>query len=501
MPAQSRHAIVILADGARADLFERMLDQGELPEIDRHVCKRGDYRRAASTFTSTTIPAHLPFLCGRFAGSADVPGYRWFDRAAHKPGLPLGPWCFRSYNGPESRFVDGDVASDATTMFELAPRSINIFGAITRGLKRGYNLGGSKKNRLWLAAHFREDYVSADEAARELLLESLDDQAPFTFAVMPGIDWNSHYDDPFGDQTHEAYRRVDRCVGAIARKLQRLGKYEQTLIAVVSDHGHAPVSEHFDLAVRMQDDHDLRVAFHSMRAWRSRAQAICAVSGNAMAHVYLRGELGWRYPSARGAIDAAAPGLIERLLEEPAIDLVVNRFSSGALLIESGRGSARLTEVPSDDGTKLRYEVFGSDPFGYNELPTEMSFETALQLTFDSDHPDGLTQVAQLFRSSRTGDLVVSAAPGYDLRERYERPEHRSSHGALHTQHISVPVAFSEPLAEGPMRTADVFNSVAEWLKIDVPAGGDGVSRLAPSREREPVQPNAAGRAQRLPSI
>src|SRR5207342_345073 len=102
MPSASRQAIILLADGARADVFERMLAAGELPEIERHVVARGGYRRATSTFTSTTIPAHLPFLTGRFAGSANVPGYRWFDHRSQPRRAPLGPWSFRSYNGLES---------------------------------------------------------------------------------------------------------------------------------------------------------------------------------------------------------------------------------------------------------------------------------------------------------------------------------------------------------------------------------------------------------------
>lgn len=480
MPDSPRAAIVILADGARADVFEQLLASSELPEIRQHVTERGGFRRATSTFTSTTIPAHLPFLTGRFAGSANVPGYRWFDRDAHKAGLPPGPWCFRSYNGLESQFVDRDIAPDAPTIFELVPGSINIFGAITRGVKRSHNLGSMLKKRLWLEAHFREDYVSADEAARELLVDSLDRAAPYTFAVMPGIDWNSHYDDPFGDAAYEAYRRVDRCVGAVARKLQRLGRYDETMISIVSDHGHSPVNEHFDLAVRMEEDQGLRVAYHSMRAWRTRAQAICAVSGNAMAHVYVRGERGWAQPNGRGGIEAAAPGLVARLIDEPAVDVVMTRYGSGAALIESDRGCGRVREVIGEDGEPaIEYEVYSKDPLGYDALPLQMSFEQALTLTAESGHPDGLVQIVQLFRSNRTGDLVVSAETGFDLRDRFERPEHRSSHGALRSEHMSVPLAISEPINGDQMRTADLFNTTLDWLGIEPPPGTDGVSRFS----------------------
>src|SRR4051794_24189659 len=359
MPSASRQAIVLLADGARADVFARMLDAGELPEIERHVVDRGGHRTATSTFTSTTIPAHLPFLTGRFAGSADVPGYRWFDHRKQPRGLPLGPWSFRSYNGPESQWVDRDIAPDAPTLFELAPGSQNIFGAITRGLGRGGNLAATRKNFLWLKAHYREDYKIADDAARKVLAASLDQHAPFRFVVVPGIDWNSHYDDPFGEGAHEAYRRIDRTIGEVARKLERLGRYEETLLAVVSDHGHEPVREHFDLGPRMAEQLGLKVAYHSMKAWRFSPDALCAVSGNAMAHLYL---------------NTIVPELTDWLLAEPAVDIIASREPDGSVLVESRRGRAQLTETA--DG--LRYRAFDGDPFGYGPMAETLDTETAL---------------------------------------------------------------------------------------------------------------------------
>jgi len=470
MPDASRQAIVLLADGARADVFERMLGAGELPEIQRHVIDRGGHRTATSTFTSTTIPAHLPFLTGRFAGSADVPGYRWFDRRAQPRLAPLGPWSFRSYNGLESMLVDRDIAEDALTLFELAPGSQNIFGAITRGLGRGGNVAATRKNLLWMRAHFLENYEIADNAAREVLVASLDDHVPFRFAVMPGIDWNSHYDDPFGEGAYEAYRRVDRTVGEVARKLERLGRYDETLLAIVSDHGHEPVHEHFDLGPRMAEDLGLKVAFHSMRAWRFKPDALCAVSGNAMAHIYL---------------NTVVPKLSEWLLAEPAVDIVASLEPDRSILVESRRGRAELAEVPGG----LSYRPIEGDPFGYGALPAELDFETALTATAGSEYPDGLLQLAQIFRSPRSGDVIVSAAPGFDLREQYERPEHRSSHGALHTAHMNVPLAISLPIEDGPARTTDVFSMVLEHLQIAEPAGVDGRSRLlsAGQPSAEPV--------------
>lgn len=470
MPARSPQAIVILADGARADVFERMLVAGELPAISEHVVARGSYRTAVSTFTSTTIPAHLPFLTGRFAGSAGIPGYRWFDASRQRAGWPLGPWSFRNYNGIEARSINRDLDPATPTIFELAPGSQAVFGSITRGAAKRDLLGSRRRNAVWLRAHFMHDYRVADEVARKLLVGSLARPAPFRFVVAPGIDWNSHYDDPFGQGARDAYLRIDRMIGETAAALQRAGRYEETLLAVVSDHGHEPVESHFDLGPGIERQFGVKTAYHSAKGFVRNPDVICAVSGNAMAHLYTP-----RRPA----------GLLDWLLENPAIDILAERAEDDAIAVRSRRGAATLREISVGGRRMLSYSVDGADPFGYQELPVELDHETALQATAGSDHPDGLLQLAQIFRSPRTGDVVVSAAHGHDLRLRYERPEHRSSHGALHAEHMNVPLAISTPLVEGPARTADVFSLVLSHLRIQEPPGVDGCSRAPDEFERE----------------
>jgi hypothetical protein len=178
-----------------------------------------------------------------------------------------------------------------------------------------------------------------------------------------------------------------------------------------------------------------------------------------MAHLYL---------------NTVVPELTEWLLAEPAVDIVASREHDGSVLVESLRGRARLAETASG----LSYRPIENDPFGYGPLAPELDLETALIATAESAYPDGLLQLAQIFRSARTGDVVVSGAPGYDLREKFERPEHRSSHGALHAAHMNVPLAISSPVEAGPFRTADVFSMVLEHLEIAEPDGVDGRSRL-----------------------
>ena len=377
-----RSALIVLADGARADIFERLLAEGRLPNIQRHVIDRGGYRRASSTFTSTTGPAHLPFLTGCFPGTVNVPGYRWFDRAAYRPGLPAGPWCMRSYNGPEAFLYAKDMKPGIDTIYGLTDEAINVFGVVTKGVKDGNDLFARVKNPVWLWAHYAHDYTSADRLAARATTAALERDSEVRFVVFPGIDWQSHYVDAEGPGAMRSYAIVDKAIGDAAKQLQRQGAYDDTLIVICSDHGHSPVEEHYDLPVRLETDHDLRTAYHSWPAFRRHPDAVACVSGNGMCQVYIKAQ-GWRHEPTRDQIADLHPGLIEGLMAEPAVDLLITRADDGWLIVESRRGRARVRET--DAG--VDYVVETTDPFGWPALPTAMTSREALETHLRHEPP------------------------------------------------------------------------------------------------------------------
>ena len=477
MAQTQKSVLIVLADGAHAATFEDLLAAGELPEIQRHLIDRGCYRRGTTTFASTTGPAHIPIMTGCFAGTGGVPGYRWFDRTTYRPHLPTGPWCFRSYNGPEAFLFNRDMDPARPTIHELTA-SVNIFGMAGRGAKR--EPGSRIKSPLWTWAHYAHDYSTADGFADRLMLAALAEPDEFRFVAFPGIDWSGHYTGSV-DAVHEAFRRVDRGVGHAASELQRRGAYDDTMIVVCSDHGHLDVHTHFDVGPWLEEEEGLKTAYHSMKAMQRDPDAVSCVSGNGAAHLHFRGE-DWRAPApTRADIDLLHPGLCRRLLEREEIDIVVTRADEpGTFLVEraarGGTGDQASAMLREDAGT-ISYRPLVGDPLGLGDDAVDLDTEEALRHSIDGAHPDGALQILQSFRTPRAGDVVISAQPGYDLRERYERPEHRSSHGALHADHMLVPVACSEPLAEGPVRTADLFTSALEFLGRQPPPS-DGVSRL-----------------------
>ena len=118
-------------------------------------------------------------------------------------------------------------------------------------------------------------------------------------------------------------------------------------------------------------------------------------------------------------------------------------------------------------GERFIYSYEGSDPLELGFSSASVHESEALELTIDGRFPDALEQLSQIFTSERTGDLVVTSKPGYDLRGKREWPEHRSSHGALCREHMKVPILSNRPLsASGPVRTVDIFPTIAESLDL-----------------------------------
>ena len=115
----------------------------------------------------------------------------------------------------------------------------------------------------------------------------------------------------------------------------------------------------------------------------------------------------------------------------------------------------------------------GLIPLGYGTFYENISYREALTQTYDTEYPDGLVQLWQIFKSDRTGDLVLSAQPGYDLRARYEYPEHRATHGALHEQQIVVPLAINVPIETEHIRTVDLFPTVLSHFGHTVESKSD----------------------------
>jgi len=464
-----RRAILILADGARADLTADYLER--LPNL-RRLAERGGQKKLVSVWPSVTGPAHIPLLSGVHPGEANIPGLRWFDRE-RQVGRRRASKGLRSYCGIGNRHFSADAGVE-TTLFSQSERPLSVLEMFNRGLS-GSSASLALQTRLaW--AHFNGRYAAADrQLSNQALSGFIKENPDFTFLLLPGIDGHSHGYGPDSKEVFSSYRDLDRSVGAFLKASDRQGG--ETLLLVSSDHGHTRVREHIDIDDLLVE-RGLRTACHLRRLLTRDPEAVVAVSGNAMAHIYVRRQnASWREISDSNSLAREQPGLIERLVAEPAVDIVVVRDRVGQLLIHSRRGRARLSV--EEAGASISYlSEAGADPFGYPELPEKMNSTEALELSFETNYPDALWQILRLAESRRCGDIIVSATPGYDFRDRNEKVRHASGHGALYHEQMLVPLISSEPIVPGPGRSADVYATIVDWMGWDPAAASSGRSLL-----------------------
>jgi hypothetical protein len=207
------------------------------------------------------------------------------------------------------------------------------------------------------------------------------------------------------------------------------------------------------------------------------------VAGNGSAMVYARPGIPRqeRWPLARlRASGALGPGhdLIAALTAERAVAFVAAEERPGVVRLNGGRSGE--AEIRREDD-RVRYQPKRGDPLELGG-PLLLSEGEWLERTWDARFPDACVQLLDQFRASRTGDLVVVAKEGYDFRDRFEVPEHRSGHGSLTRAHMQIPVWTSVPGPAGPVRSVDLFPAMLEWLGEPVPAGIDGQLVWTPGR-------------------
>lgn len=463
-----KSCIFIMADGARADVFSELLNSGDLPNISKYLVEKGCYKEAVTVFPSTTGPAYTPYIFGKYPGRCNLPGIRWLDRDAYNDKL-LSFDRFRSYIGLETYFMNRDVSPDYQTLFEIFPRNVNIFNELSRGA--GFKNDKTHFSKLYykVKSHFTDKSDEVDLVARRILLQSLKEYPDFIYAVFLGIDTYSHLNHPFHKKVINSYRRIDEMVGLLAKNLKSEGRLEETLIIVASDHGLTQTHSHFDSLEFMNDQGYKTFYYPNVFKHFTDADAACLISGNAMANIYVKSKDGW----GRKSTFEELVGLVDNLIERPEVDIVAGLDHKGRSRIKSTMGEA-VTWLDKDGN--INYQKIKGDPFNYNGMPKKMSSEEALAHSFNTEYPDALLQIIQLLESPRTGDLILSAGPGYDLRAKHENPEHRSSHGALFRDHMLVPLVMNAKVNKEFIRTVDIFPTILSFLGQPIPNNIDGIS-------------------------
>ena len=463
--------VFILIDGAPYEIFKTLVENGDLPNIKSHIIDRGSLNRAISVFPSTTGPAFIPFFMGLYPGPANIPGIRWLSKSAFQAPHRFKRPGICSYMGIDGLRFEADLPPNFPTLFDFFDPVSNIYNLLTRGCPPSKNLTRWVKPFVYTYAHFAHRWRFVNRIAERHLQQAVAAGDEFVMCLFPAVDTFSHLTAIRSPQVLQTYREIDTAIGNLVHTLQKKGTLEETLILITSDHGMTDTHTHVDIPQHL-DDSGWR-CLHYPKIWRQDAVSASMVSGNGMTHLYFKNNSdgdGW---GARTPFEELhRMGVIDALMELDGLGLVAGESETGDIIVQSRGGQGRVSWHAQHTTCSIRYayQFTGVDPLGYGVQYENLSAAEVLRETYNGPYPDGLVQLWQIFKSQRTGDLVLSAESGYDLRARYEIPEHHATHGALIAEHLNIPLATNYPLAEPYIRSVDIFPTVLDLCGHDTAA-------------------------------
>ncbi len=466
--------VFIIIDGAPYEIFKGLLENGDLPNIKRYVVDRGSLNKAVSVFPSTTGPAFIPFFMGLYPGTANIPGIRWLSKSKfHAPHRFKRPGIC-SYMGIDGLRFEADLPPNCPTLFDFFSPVSNIYNLLARGCPPAKNLTRKIKPFVYTYAHFSHRWRFVNQIAMRQLHKAAEAGDQFITCLFPAVDTFSHLTQTQSPQVLQTYREIDTAIGKLVDILHQAHTLEETLILMTSDHGMSDTHTHIDIPQHL-DDNGWR-CLHYPKIWRQGAVSASMVSGNGMTHLYFKDSGGGKGWGKRASFEQLHHmGVVGSLIELEGLGLVVGQSETGDIIVQSRNGQGKISCHPLDtdhgnlkpptafkcaDALRFSYQFIGTDPLGYGVHYKNLSSQETLRETYDSPHPDGIVQLWQIFNGDRTGDLVLSAESGYDLRARYEIPKHYATHGALIAEHLHIPLATNYPIAEQCIRSVDVFPTV-----------------------------------------
>jgi hypothetical protein len=465
----SMRGVLLVPDGLVYPLFKRLLDKGNLPNIQRYIYDRSlvEVKQAFSCHPSSTFENMQAINTGRFPYS---PGATHYSRQTETINDLL-----RS-NNPSK----GDCAKHDTVFKYVGSPAISIHNPWN-------DAANDKHPALYSSASlaYLRGWNGSNAAAIGRFIESLKSTSPvFAELWFPAYDRFGH---TLSDQKlRSRYIGFDKLVGRLANALITRGLMEETLFILLSDHSQSEVAKNINpnllchqagfkpLIGRRREGYDARVFAY----------------GYGVGQIYLNtsgGEAG-----SRPIGEAEPEERIRRLLESEAVEHIIVRRDD-KLLVKSQRAEV---EVEKRDGRYRMMILKGEQPFGYTtQLCARLALwhdaQTSLELTCDEAQPDAVVGIAESMSHPDSPDIRLLAAPDCDFGKMrnfahfpaFFNANRRRSHGTLHRSQSQVPFVIAGPpiMQSRRVPVARIIDWLPTFLEMagyQVPDGLDGRSLL-----------------------
>jgi Type I phosphodiesterase / nucleotide pyrophosphatase len=420
----AKSVVLVVIDGLTPLVFERAVENGDAPTLS-FLAHHGTYARAVSSFPSLTPVCASSIATGAHPDIHHIPHLVWFNREERRLveygssfGAVVAAGTRRSLVDTIFNLSGRHLSSGAVTVFEALDDAGLVTAAVNFTCYRGRTehratLPGLARSvlgprRFFFYNLFESDVTGAPLAVRRRSAGSVDGYAAavgrwlvtrdgfdFFLFYLSDYDYASHALGPDGaaGKLADADRAVESLVDAAGGPERFLERYA---VVVCSDHGQTPVEQGVPL----------EAAYPDLRLFRRSGLdrpdvAVCA--SNRAGQVY-------RLPLCAESVR----GLAERLDRRAEVDV--------ALFLEGGDAVARR------DGEELRY---GPADGGW-----DLTGDPAVL-----DHPDGLARAWAALHNPNAGDVLVSAAAGYEFTDLAGHSHvGGGSHGSLLAGDSEVPM-------------------------------------------------------------
>jgi predicted AlkP superfamily pyrophosphatase or phosphodiesterase len=450
----SKKLILIVVDGMTPAAFERAVEGGRAPALAL-LAEHGTYRRATSVFPSLTPVCLSSIVTGATPDVHRIPHLVWWHREEQRIVEYGSSFAALRVAGMAQSLTDTiynmnqhHLGADAVTLYEALDDAGLVTAAVNITCYRGRTRHQATlpwvtrpaygPKRFFYYSLFESDQTGAPFAVRNRAAGSTDayaaavgrwlvtrDGFDFLAYYLSDFDYASHAHGPEGGAEVALARTDDAIQALVAAAGGADALLERYALIVLSDHGQTPV-EH---------------AAHLERPLSAFADDLVVTGSNRAGQVYL-------LPEAR--VDAA--GLAQALDREAAVEVSLRREGDDAV---ARRG-----------GEELRFR------------PGAGGWETSGDLAL-LDQPDALHRSWSALANPNAGELLVSAAAGWEFADLGGRHHAGGgSHGSLLEGDSIVPL-LTVGVDATPTRVTDVMPAVLSHFGVEPPSYTRPLQRVA----------------------
>ena len=439
----SKKLVLIVIDGLTPGAFERAVEERTAPAL-AFLAGEGRYGSAVSVFPSLTPVCLSSIATGGGPGVHHIPHLVWYDRQERRLVEYGSSFAAIKAAGFSRAVIDTifsmnqkHLSADAATVYESLENAGLVAGAINITCYRGNTKYLPKlpwvtkpaygPQRFFFYSLFESDRTGAPLAVRNRAAGSVDTYAAAVgrwLVTRDGFDFLAYYLSDYDYASHaygpdaadEALGRVDEAVSALMAAAGGPDEFlERYAVVLCSDHGQTAVGR----AARLQE------------SYARRGGDVLVTASNRAGMVY-------RLPGCR----ADAAELAELVDGEPSVEVTLRREGADA--------------VARRDGEELR---FAPGAAGWNT-----SGDASIL-----DHPDALARAWSALENPNAGELLVSAAAGYEFADLAGRHHAGGgSHGSLLEGDSVVPM-LTVGVDRFPTRITEIAPAVLEHFGVEPP--------------------------------